>query len=73
MASYKALTGLSYGNKKVAAGEIVDDVPAKSIKWLREQGLIEQVDSKGVAVDVSAVEPPEVKADVRADPKAKAV
>jgi hypothetical protein len=71
MAIYKALTGLSYGNKKVAAGEIVDDVPAKSIKWLREQGLIEQVDSKGVTVKTTDDEPQEDKVDVRADPKAK--
>jgi hypothetical protein len=73
MASYRALTGLSYGNKKVAAGEIMNDVPAKSIKWLRDQGLIEQVDSKGLAVDSSDVEPQEAEADVRADPKAKRV
>lgn len=47
MARYKVLTGLTYGNKTVEAGDIVDDIPSKSIKWLREQNLIEQVDAKG--------------------------
>lgn len=55
MAKFRAMTGLTYGNKTVAAGDIVDDIPSKSIKWLREQGLIEQVDAKG--------------ADVAADPE----
>lgn len=47
MAKFRALTGLSYGNKTVQAGDVVDDIPAKSIKWLREQNLIEQVETKG--------------------------
>ncbi len=51
MVKYRVLTGLSYGSESVIAGEIVDNIPAKSIKWLREQGLIQQVDGKGVAVD----------------------
>lgn len=45
------LTGLSFGDNYVSAGEISENIPAKSIKWLREQGLIQQVDAKGVAVD----------------------
>lgn len=42
--SYKALTGLSYGNRVVEAGEIVDDIPVKSLGWLLEGGHIEKVD-----------------------------
>lgn len=51
MAKYRTLTGLSYGTKTVEANVIVDDIPAKSIKWLREQNLIELVDTKGVAIE----------------------
>lgn len=47
MPKYKALVGLEYNNRRVDAGDVVEDIPAKSIKWLREQGLIEQVDGKG--------------------------
>jgi hypothetical protein len=42
MAKYLAKVGLDYPpNKRVEAGDTVDDLPSKSIKWLREQGLIE--------------------------------
>ena len=43
MATYKALTGLDYGKppKRVEAGELVSDLPAGSVNWLLEQGLIE--------------------------------
>lgn len=51
MVKYRVLTGLSFGSESVNAGEIVDNIPAKSIRWLREQGLIQLVDAKGVAVD----------------------
>lgn len=40
MANYKAMTGLDYGNKRVEEGEIVSDLPAKSISWLVSQGLV---------------------------------
>ena len=56
MARYKVLTGLTYGNKTVEAGDIVDDIPSKSIKWLREQNLIEQVDGKGAVSEPVAAD-----------------
>jgi len=56
MAKFKVNTGLTYGNKVVEAGAIVDDIPSKSIKWLREQGLIEQVDSKAPAAEIDEEE-----------------
>jgi hypothetical protein len=40
---YKALTGLSYGDVRVDAGEVVDDIPADSIGWLLECNAIEKV------------------------------
>jgi len=56
MAKFKVNTGLTYGNKVVEAGAIVDDIPSKSIKWLREQGLIEQVDGKAPAAEIDEEE-----------------
>lgn len=35
--------GLNYKSKRVEPGDVVDDIPRESIKWLREQGYIEIV------------------------------
>jgi hypothetical protein len=51
MAKYRVLVGVEYATRRAEVGEIVDDIPAKSIKWLREQGLIEAVDAKGAVVE----------------------
>jgi len=44
-----AMTGIDYGNKRVEAGELVSDLPTKSVAWLLEQGLIVLSDEKVVA------------------------
>jgi len=41
---YKALVGLDYEDKRVEAGEIVDDIPADSVEWLLEGQYIEEVE-----------------------------
>lgn len=47
MAQYRALVGLEYPpDRRVEAGQIVDDLPGKSVKWLLEQGLIEPANGK---------------------------
>ena len=46
MANYMAMTGLDYDNKRVEEGDIVSDLPAKSVAWLLEQGLIVLSDAK---------------------------
>lgn len=44
MATYRANVGLNYPpDRRVEAGETVSDLPSKSIKWLREQGLVDLV------------------------------
>lgn len=44
MASYKVLTGIDYPpNKRAEAGDVVSDIPASSVKWLLDQGIIEVV------------------------------
>ena len=41
---YKVLTGLSYPpDRRAEAGDIVDDLPSKSIKWLLNNGHIEEI------------------------------
>lgn len=39
--------GLDYKNRRVEVGDVVDDIPRESIKWLREQGYIETVGKDG--------------------------
>lgn len=48
MPKYKVLVQVDYPpDKRAEPGDIVDDLPAGSAKWLKEQGLIQVVDSKG--------------------------
>ena len=42
---YNVLSNLSYGDKNVSAGDVVEDIPSKSVSWLIEQGHIARVDS----------------------------
>jgi hypothetical protein len=44
MTKYKVKSGIEYLGKRAEVGDIVTDIPAKSIKWLRECGAIELVD-----------------------------
>ncbi len=41
---YRVLTGLNYGDKRAEVDDVVDDIPAKSVTWLLEQGHIEEVE-----------------------------
>lgn len=44
MATYKVLVGIDYPpNKRAETGDVVSDIPAKSVKWLLDQGIIEVV------------------------------
>jgi len=49
MPKYLVNQGLDYLNRRVEAGELVDDIPAKSISWLKEQGIIELADGSAKA------------------------
>jgi hypothetical protein len=40
---YKALVGLNYGDSRVEAGAVVNDIPEDSIGWLLECNAIEKV------------------------------
>lgn len=61
MATYKVLQGIDYGDKRAEAGDIVDDIPTRSVGWLKEQGIIELVEgstkSTKSATKIAKVEP----------------
>lgn len=38
---YRVVRGLNYGTKRAEPGDVVTDLPSKSIPWLLEQGCIE--------------------------------
>lgn len=41
---YRVLVGLSYPpDRRAEPGDIIDDLPSKSIKWLLEQGAVEVI------------------------------
>ena len=61
MAKYRVLQGIDYPpNKRAEKGDVVDDLPAASIKWLTEIGAIEESSKP-----VTKTEP---KASVKAEP-----
>ena len=43
--------GLDYKAKRAEPGDVIDDLPRESIKWLREQGYIEAVGKEDPALD----------------------
>ena len=59
MARYRVLTGIDYPpNKRAEAGDIVDDLPAASIKWLLDSGIIEDTNKKSAKVEEPVVVEP---------------
>lgn len=40
---YRAVVDLSYGDKRVSANDVVDDIPKESLGWLLEGHYIEKV------------------------------
>ena len=76
MARYRVLTGLDYPpNKRAEIGDIVEDLPAQSIKWLLADGLIEDADKAKKVIEepapVSAPAPAVTKKQVEFKPEAK--
>jgi hypothetical protein len=42
--AYRVLVGLSYPpDRRAEPGDVVEDLPGKSIKWLTEQGMIQPI------------------------------
>ena len=82
MAKYRVLQGIDYPpNKRAEIGDVVEDLPATSIKWLLESGAIEDTSKPAKTVEEpkteTIVEPvveapiETVKEEVAFDPDAK--
>jgi len=45
MARYRVLQGIDYPpNKRAEVGDVVEDIPAQSVKWLLDSEIIEDTD-----------------------------
>jgi hypothetical protein len=64
MAKYRVLKGLDYPpNKRAEVGAVVEDLPATAIKWLLEDGIIE---------DATKPAKTETKVEVKVEPVVEA-
>ena len=62
MARYRILQGIDYPpNKRAEVGDIVEDVPAQSVKWLLDSGIIEDTDKPTKKTEQPVVEEPKVE------------
>jgi hypothetical protein len=70
MAKYRVLQGIDYPpNKRAEIGDVVEDLPATSIKWLLESGAIEDSSKPATKVEEKKTEPivePVIEAPVEA-------
>lgn len=58
MAKYRVLQGIDYPpNKRAEIGDVVEDLPATSIKWLLEVGAIEDSSKPAKKIEESTPEP----------------
>lgn len=72
MPKYLVKVGLNYPpDRRAEAGDVVEDLPSKSIKWLREQGVIELLDANGKSEPV--IEEPVVEEPTMEEPAAEEV
>lgn len=44
MANYNVLVGIDYGDKRAEIGDVVSDIPSKSVAWLLSQGIVQLVE-----------------------------
>jgi hypothetical protein len=66
MARYKVLQGIDYPpNKRAEIGDVVEDIPAQSVKWLLDSGIIEDSDKPTKKTEAPVVE------EIQAEPVAK--
>ena len=74
MARYRVLQGIDYPpNKRAEVGAIVEDIPAQSVKWLLESGIIEDASKPSklkeeVKVEAPVVEEPKVEEPIIEEP-----
>ena len=76
MARYRVLQGIDYPpNKRAEVGEIVTDLPAQSVKWLLDTGIVEDADKPTKKTEQPVVEEPKVEpvAEIVEEPVAEIV
>jgi len=62
------LQGIDYPpNKRAEAGEIATDLPAQSVKWLLDSGIIEDADKPSKKIEEPVIE------EIKAEPVAEVV
>jgi hypothetical protein len=62
MTQYRVLQGIDYPpNKRAEAGDVVGDIPAQSVKWLLDSGIIEDTDKPTKKTEQPVVEEPKVE------------
>lgn len=72
MAQYRALVGIDYPpNKRAEAGDVVTDLPGDAIKWLLEDGLIEDSSKPTKKVETPVIEETPVVEEVIVEPVAE--
>lgn len=64
---YLVLTGLSYPpDKRAEVGDIVDDLPSKSVQWLINDGHVEEMTGnilKPIPASIPSPEPETIEKD----------
>ncbi len=62
MARYRVLQGIDYPpNKRAEVGKVVEDLPATSVKWLLESGIIEDADKPATKIEEPVKEEPKAE------------
>lgn len=65
MTRYRVLQGIDYPpNKRAEIGDVVEDLPANSVKWLLADGYIEDANKSPKQIIQEPVDAPVVKAPV---------
>jgi hypothetical protein len=57
MPQYRVNVGIDYAGRRAEPGDLVDDIPTRSLKWLLEQNVIEEVTKTAPPVKTQS-EPP---------------
>lgn len=74
MAKYRVLQGIDYPpNKRAEVGDVVEDLPATSVKWLLESGAIEDASKPKTEIKVEVQAEPVVEPVIEAPGEAEPV
>lgn len=63
MPQYRVNVGIDYDGKRAEPGDVINDLPARSVKWMLEQGIVEE--------SSATPEPPKTKSEPPKSPTPK--